>query len=92
MSLSLCELLSPLSRALTFHVLRFTCMFFSDIHQRVAPEISFDDFIGQLCNWYDGLDGWDDPADWPCPWDLTIDEDSFVSSNARTMYLMVVGP
>ena len=66
-------------------------MFFSDIHQRVAADISFDDFIGQLCNWYDGLDGWDDPTDWPCPWDLTKQEFWFVCDNLAVMYLLVVG-
>ena len=67
-------------------------MFFSDIHQRVAADISFDAFIGQLCyalecnlNDPDAIPGEDLLVD------LTWEEYRWVESNSNILYLLFDG-
>ena len=67
-------------------------MSFTDIHQRVAADLSFADFIGQLSQWLDALDAVDNCDDEPCPWDITTTEWHFICDHTRVLYLMVVGP
>jgi len=65
-------------------------MTFSDIHQRVAAELPFERFLGQLCYSYEcNLNDPDGAGDYP--WHLTVEEHRCVEDNSRVMYLMVVG-
>ena len=65
-------------------------MFFSDIHQRVAADISFNAFIGQLCYSYEcNLNDPDATPGEDFPWDLTYEEYRWVEDNCNIMYLMI---
>ena len=57
-------------------------MTFNDIHQRVAADISFDEFLSTLRDWDNTLCGGGVSLDdCPCPYELTVAESHFVARN-----------